>query len=178
MRLVESRFDMILLKHLSLSCVILFVVGYSNPDVTEQELIPDDTLITLERSICFGSCPDYKLTVAADGTVTFEGRQFVKTKGVAKGTISRKDLRNLIAAFDAAAYFSLHDKYATQEDGCPEVWTDNPSVITSIQINHKTKSISHYYGCQVGGGTSIYPNGLTYLETKIDQIVGTDKWIK
>ena len=160
-------------------CAIFLLTDYTNPpNLTQQVPIPDDTRITLERSICFGSCPDYKLTVAADGTVTFEGREYVKTKGIAKGTISREDLRNLIAAFDAASYFSLRDKYATREDGCPEVWTDNPSVITSIRINHKTKSVSHYYGCQAGDGTSIYPKGLTFLETKIDEIVGTAKWIK
>jgi hypothetical protein len=45
-------------------------------------------------------------------------------------------------------------------------------------MNGKTKTISHYYGCQTGRGTAIYPNGLTYLEAQIDRIVGTEQWIK
>lgn len=96
-----------------------------------------------------------------------------------KSSFSRRDdVASLIAAFEAASYFTLHDSYQTQRDGCPEVWTDNPTAITSIRINGKTKTVAHYYGCQTGRGTAIYPNGLTYLETQIDHIVATDKWIK
>jgi len=162
--------------HLLFSLLLSLVIVGSC--LAQEKPIPDDTLITLERTVCFGACPIYKLTISADGTVTFEGRQNVKVKGLAKSRINRDDLRNLIAAFEAASYFSLNDSYETQKDGCPEVWTDNPSAITSLRMNGKTKTISHYYGCQAGSGTSIYPNGLTYLETTIDQIVGTDKWIK
>ena len=146
--------------------------------LSPQQPIPSDTLITIKRTVCYGTCPDYTLTIAADGSVTFEGREYVKTKGTATSTISLETLRQLIAEFENTKYFSLNDRYESEKDGCPEVWTDNPSVITSVRINGKTKSISHYYGCQSGHGTSIYPNGLTLLETKIDQLVGTDKWIK
>ena len=162
--------------HLLVSSLLSLVIAGSC--LAQEKPIPDDALITLERTVCYGPCPIYKLTIIADGTVTFEGRQNVKVKGLVKSRINRDDLRNLIAAFEAASYFSLNESYETQKDGCPEVWTDNPSAITSIRMNGKTKRISHYYGCQAGGGTSIYPNGLTYLETKIDQIIGTDKWIK
>jgi hypothetical protein len=168
---------MALLKiHLLPSLLLPLLFGAS--PVPQEKPIPDDTLITLQRTVCFGACPDYKLTITADGTVTFEGREFVKVKRTVKGRISRDDLRSLIAAFEAASYFSLNDSYSTQKDGCPEVWTDNPTAVTSIRMNGKTKTISHYYGCQTGSGTSVYPNALTYLETQIDQIVGTEKWIK
>jgi hypothetical protein len=72
----------------------------------------------------------------------------------------------------------LGDKYTAEQDGCPEVWTDNPIAVTSIRMGGRSKSITHYYGCQENDGNSIYPKALTELETKIDQIVGTDRWIK
>lgn len=160
-------------------CLFLFVAGFSHPvKLSAQKPIPKDTLITLERTICYGSCPDYKLTIAADGTVTFEGRRFVKVRGIATGHISQEDLRKLIAEFDAVSYFSLRDSYKTQADGCPEVWTDNPQAITSIRMGGKSKKIVHYYGCEEDQGKSIYPKVLTELEAKIDQIAGTDKWSK
>lgn len=164
----------------SLFWLMLVVVGCGNgpAHLLPQQPIPADTLITLERSVCYGTCPDYKLTVSADGTVTFEGREYVKAKGVVKGSIPPEKLRQLIALFDEAKYFSLNDKYETEKDGCPEVWTDNPSVVTSIRINGKSKSVSHYYGCQDGRGALVYPKGLTILETQIDEIVGTQRWIK
>src|SRR6202171_787505 len=40
--------------------------------------------VTLERTVCFGTCPSYLVTITSDGTVTFEGRDFVKTKGTAR----------------------------------------------------------------------------------------------
>jgi hypothetical protein len=160
------------------SVIAIAVACQSAAYLAPQQPIPADTLITIKRTVCFGFCPDYTVTVAADGSVVFEGHQFVKTKGIAKSRISLETLRQLIAEFDKVKYFSLNDQYESRKDGCPEVWTDNPSVITSIRINGKTKSISHYHGCQDGTGTSIYPKDLTELETKIDELVGTDRWIK
>ena len=167
---------MVMKVQAAFSLLLSLFIGWSC--LAQEKPIPDDTLITLERTVCFGSCPIYKLTVDADGTVTFEGRRNVKVKGFVKDRLPRDDLRNLILAFEAASFFTLNDSYQTEKDGCPEVWTDNPTAITSIRMNHKTKTISHYYGCQTGRGTAIYPNGLTNLEAQIDKIVGTDKWIK
>jgi hypothetical protein len=165
------------MRLLLFSWLMVFVFGCHAPAyLPPQQPIPDDTLITLRRSVCYGTCPDYTVTIAADGTVTFEGRQFVKTKGIVKGTISRERVRQLIAEFDKTKYFSLNDKYETGKDGCPEEWTDMPTAVTSITMSGKSKSVSHYHGCQ--DGQSPYPKGLTDLEEQIDKIAGTERWIK
>jgi hypothetical protein len=140
-----------------------------------QQAIPDDTLITLERSPCFGTCPDYTVAISADGTVTFYGKDFVKTKGIAKATLTSENMRQLISEFDGAKYFSLKNKYETKEDGCPEEWSDHSVVSTSIKINGAAKSIYHYQGCK--DGQVIYPKELTTLEDRIDVIVGTNRWV-
>jgi hypothetical protein len=116
------------------------------------------------------------VTISADGKITFEGRQFVKTKGAAHGSITLEGLRQLLAEFDKARYFSLRDKYETETDGCPEYWTDNPTAVTSIRVNGKSKSISHYQGCR--DGEVAYPKALTELEDRIDQIVDSKQWIQ
>ena len=85
-------------------------------------------------------------------------------------------MQQIISEFEKADYFSLKNQYQTEKDGCPESWTDNPTVVTSITINGKTKSISHDYGCQEKN--SVYPKALTELESKIDEIAGTKQWIK
>src|SRR6266550_2811445 len=170
---------MALVKLTSLIGLLLVVVGSNDTAlILPQKSIPNDTFITLERSGCYGTFPIYKLAISADGTVTFEGRQFVKVKGIVKGNISLEKLRQLIAQFDKAKYFSLHDKYETAKDGCPDIWTDMPTAITSIRINRRVKSISHYHGCQIDPGQSPYPKRLTVLENQIDDIVGTQQWIR
>src|SRR4030081_2844013 len=66
-------------------------------------------LITLERGPCFGTCPIYKVTIASDGAVAFEGRNFVKTKGTATGQIKPEDFNLLVNEFQKTKYFDLDD---------------------------------------------------------------------
>jgi Domain of unknown function (DUF6438) len=157
--------------------LLLIVCAGGRAQSFSQPSIPKDTVITLSRTSCFGYCPTYKLTISADGAVTFEGRDYVKTKGTVKSRISRTQLQQLISEFKNANYFSLKDKYESEEDGCSTVWTDYPSATTSIRIDGKSKSILHYYGCHKDPGNAMYPKGLTELESKIDEIVGTERWI-
>ena len=151
------------------------LVSHVEPYSPPQKPIPPDALITLTRSECFGKCPDYTVSVTADGTVTFEGRKFVKTKGVAKDSVSLDAVRQLIAAFEDAGFFSLRDSYPSDEDKC-SYWTDHPSVRISLRLNGKTKSIYHYHGC-VDEARRTYPAGLTELEDRIDEVLGTQGWI-
>lgn len=37
-------------------------------------------VITLQRTVCYGSCPEYKLTIFSDGRVLYEGIRNVKKK--------------------------------------------------------------------------------------------------
>jgi len=143
--------------------------GYSDRTVIPQD-IPPDLKITLERTDCFGGCPVYKLTIIADGTVVFEGRRFVKQEGVTINSVSRERLKQLMAEFDRVKFFSLEDDYTETRLSCP---TDQPSAITSIRINGKSKTINHYLGCL----EPKVPKGLTELENKIDEIVNTAQWL-
>ena len=143
--------------------------GYSDRTVIPQD-IPPDLKITLERTECFGFCPVYKLTITADGAVVFEGRRFVKQEGVTINSVSRERLKQLMAEFDRVKFFSLEDDYSETRLSCP---TDQPSAITSIRINGKSKTINHYLGCL----EPKVPKGLTELENKIDEIVNTAQWL-
>ncbi|HZS43525.1 MAG TPA: DUF6438 domain-containing protein [Blastocatellia bacterium] len=159
---------------------VLLAVAFGGSISFSQNLqdIPKDLKITLERTICYGTCPSYILTISADGTVTFDGRQYTKQKGVVTGKINQDHVKQLIAEFDKAKYFSLKDRYQTQNDGCPEVWTDAPAVTTSFKANGRQKKIVHYLGCEEGNGKGVYPKLLHDLENKIDEIVGTEQWIR
>src|SRR6185436_18117635 len=68
-------------------------------------------VITLERTVCFGACPNYKLTIFSDGRVSYEGIRFVKKMGKATGRISRTKLHKLIMAFTSINYFDLPDSF-------------------------------------------------------------------
>jgi acetamidase/formamidase len=133
-----------------------------------------DDQITLERTACFGTCPVYQLTIKSDGSVTFDGKRFTKTTGIATGKISQSDFRALVSEFVNIYYFSLPDAYTPGTKECPDRITDMPSANTSIRLNGRAKTVTHYYGC----GSKGVLEKLTALETKIDEVAGTQKWIK
>ena len=176
------------------ACVSVWLVHrYSQPqivkpEVVEEPKVPSDTLITLERTGCYGSCPSYTLTISADGSVVFNAKAYwveenkarrVKESGVILSKVSREQLLQLTSEFEKANYFSLRDFYKEANE-CPGgIATDSPTVYTSFQINGRRKAISHYYGCVGEAGIfSIYPPELVNLETRVDEIVNTEQWMK
>lgn len=124
-------------------------------------------LATLERTACFGTCPVYRVTVYSDGRVEWEGREFVKVRGKAAGRLDAAGLRKLREAFAAARYFDLRGEF-----DCREV-TDNPSANTSFSDGTRSRAIRHYYGCSSPAGAA----ALTTLESRIDEIVGSARWV-
>ena len=136
--------------------------------------VPQDTLITLERTGCYGMCPIYKVSISADGAVVFEGKRFVKKVGTARAAISQDQIRELIVAFEKINYFELRDRYVKPDDGCKQWLTDHPSALTSITSNGKTKSVNHYYGCR---GLDLLKE-LESLEQAIDDAANSAQWIR
>jgi hypothetical protein len=147
--------------------LVLSILGCANnPSPTSQptENSFADLTITLERTVCHGTCPSYKLTIDGDGTVTYEGQEFVQVKGKQIASIGFDQIQELVSVFEAANFFSLQGNYTTQDV------TDSPSAITSIAINGRTKTVTHYYG------DNSAPQELFDLESKIDEITNSTQW--
>jgi hypothetical protein len=158
--------------------VSTLMLGASYSSVTMiQSNVPPDTVITLERTICYGSCPMYTLTVKADGSVSFQPK-YVEGRAIVSGemkrtSISRDKVKELLLQFAKADYFAFKDSYKLFDKECPESWTDHPSAITSLTINGKYKSVNHDYGCKGNIGL----DRLTELEKQIDEIANTKRWL-
>jgi hypothetical protein len=73
------------------SCAsIWFMQRYSQSQqlvskVPPEPKVPSDTLITSQRTGCYGTCPSYTLTIAADGSVIFNATQFWVGEGETGG---------------------------------------------------------------------------------------------
>lgn len=150
----------------------------ASPPPPAPASIPSDTIITLERTVCYGQCPSYKITIFADGTVIYEGRKFVKTMGEVRSKLNQEELRQLVSEAERISYFSLKDRYETFEDGCGSYATDGPFYNTSIQMNGKRKAIRHYSGCNEKDMKTPYPPGLAEFEQDIDETVNSRQWVK
>jgi len=163
------------MRTLKIILVIPFIFCWSLWDNDAQQ-IPADTIIRLEQTDCFFTCPAYVVTISADGLVTFEGKANVKVLGKAQSRISVEKVQALVAAFLKVKFFSLRDHYNSAEDGCQISDGDTSSSIISIVIGGRSKSVSHYHGCFPKKKHLL--DGLISLEEQIDDVVNTDQWIE
>ena len=132
---------------------------------TLSETDLENAVITLDQGPSFGSCPGYRLTLRGDGTVVYEADDFVKGKRVERKKIPQAKVRELIAEFVAAGYFSLRESYSQMDCTC-QSW-----ITTSITIGNVQKSITRY------SGDLSAPKALCDLENKIDEIANSAQWV-
>lgn len=150
---------------------LLFAV--SNSSVSHlsayAEFFAADTLIQMERTVCFGTCPSYELTIHGNRSVVFEGKEFVAHKGTKEGKISRENLNQLLKLINEINYMKI-----PSDPKCESWATDMPSVFLTIEIGDERNSITHYKGCRGFENE----DELNRLEAAIDSLAGVNKWVK
>ncbi len=133
-----------------------------------------NVVITLERGMCYGECPIYQIRITGDGRVSYHGKMFVETQGNRARKIPLAEVRNLVAVFEKAGYFSIGDfTYQNcQRDRCSKGYMhDSPSATTSITIRGKTHRVKHDSGCYCA------PQALFDIEAAIDKASQADRWV-
>lgn len=130
----------------------------------------DTTLVTLERTPCFGACPVYTVSISGDGAVRFVGTRFTAHIGEASAEIAPAEVTNLVEELRRGGYFELADAYVADAPGCGRYATDSPTVITSVDANGVRKEVRHDYGCGEA------PAVLAGLERRIDEVAGSGRW--
>ncbi|HXQ34312.1 MAG TPA: DUF6438 domain-containing protein, partial [Anaerolineales bacterium] len=102
----------------SLIFILILVIGLSisacapitdSSNATPTENTFSDLVITMERTVCRGTCPAYKLTIEGNGTVIYEGQDFVQVKGKQTAGLSPAQIQDLVSAFEQAKFFTLTD---------------------------------------------------------------------
>ena len=124
------------MKRLSMVSTLILISALACSAQTQSAQDKDQiTEVTLERTSCFGTCPDYKVTLQRDGTIIYEGRRFVQMMGTYKGEAYGFD--RLVKLILAQKYFDMKDDYSRPI-------TDMPSAITSVVRAGKRKTIVDY----------------------------------
>jgi hypothetical protein len=127
---------------------------------------PDSKVdITLMRSMCFGRCPVYKVSVGTSGIV-FDGEAYVAAQGRHTDTVDPDAVRALARKFVEADFYSMRDKYVAGV-------TDNPTYTLSVDIDGHKKRVVDYVGQWVG-----MPAVIIELENDVDALANTERWIK
>lgn len=119
------------------------------------------TLVTLERREFWGGGPWYRVSIANDGTTSWEGNfALEQIPRVAK--LSPLQLERLRAAFDDAKYFELEGDFACRG------LSDLAIVTTSYSDGARSQTIKHDRGCRRPAGL----DRLNALEARLEEILG------
>ncbi|MBL8544399.1 MAG: hypothetical protein JNJ63_11390 [Hyphomonadaceae bacterium] len=121
--------------------------------------------ITLQRTPCFGFCPDYTVTITGEGDVRYVGRRFVNVVGERHASIPRADVERLLQRFDAIGFDRLRDEYRAQV-------TDLPTNTITLTRNGRTKRVVDYGGTGAG-----MPVAVRELQAEIDRVAQTAQWV-
>lgn len=141
----------------------LFACAPVEPAPAQPESTP--VLITLNRTVCFGFCPDYTVTISGDGEVRYTGRRFVNVVGERTAAIPRADVERLIARFDAIGFDQLQDAYRANV-------SDHPTITIVLERDGRRKVVVDY-----AGGNAGMPATVRELQDEIDRVAGTAQWV-
>jgi hypothetical protein len=150
--------------------VITLAIGLVQAAVPKQADVPPDTVIQLERTSCFGSCPVYTVTIDARGAVTYVGKQFVRVVGRRTAQIAPSAVARLLSRAQEIRFFDMRDEYKVihNPDGTITTVTDLPTQIVTITVNGRTKRVDDYVAA---------PETLEPFEREIDEAAGTKRWV-
>lgn len=141
-----------------------------------------DVTITLQRTACLGSCPDYTVTIDGKGNVRFATRvaegpgaadvhrayspdDGVLMPGVHIDSIDKQRVRDLVEQFRAANFFALKDKYFAPIN-------DSSSYVLTFRAGTNIKRVVDHVGEKAG-----MPASVSALEDAVDRAAGTARWI-
>lgn len=158
-------------------CLILVLISSllsscGDPNSLQVEFTePDDILIRLSRTQCYGSCPVYTVEVTSSGEVRFTGYRYVEALGLHIEKIPAEAVTALAKEISNSGFMEI-----TQEevDECPSFGTDSPTALLKVQIGSTKNTIKHYLGCF---GKPVHTT-LWQLGQRVDETLNTSIWIK
>jgi hypothetical protein len=169
---LRKSFAVVLFVVISSLAAVKTASAYQSSQAPDLTSLSDADLkavtIRFERTLCYGSCPAYTVTIHGDGRVEYAGKQYVKTTGNQKGRIEPAAIKALVAEFARAKFLALPD-YSEEKCACRRC-TDMPSAVTEISVGGVTHRVDHYYGCGCA------PKALFELESAIDKAVNSEQW--
>jgi hypothetical protein len=152
----------------------------SNPDARESPSGPVADSIVLERSMCFGTCPAYRLRLSQAGEIHFESRNPGEGGRTASDTITAATLPFLISRARAVGFFDLPQEIASDSVLCRDRATDHPTVVISVFTKDGIQRVRDYHGCFETTEHGVLPQirRLRLFESEIDSVLQSTRWVR
>jgi hypothetical protein len=136
--------------------------------------------IVLERSMCFGTCPAYRLRVSDSGEVRFQSRNPGEDDRRAGDTVAATTFPALISKAKSIGFFDLPSKIVGDTVLCRVAETDAPTVVITVFTKAQTKRVEDYLGCfETVARKPLQPIvRLRAFEVEIDSALGSSRWVR
>lgn len=134
-----------------------------------------DTGIRLSETPCFGSCPEYTITVYPNEFYELDSGRFTKNPGQnSTGTLPAGSFAAANTALQAANFNSLPTDVTQGSPACGnQVATDLPTAIIAETTIAGTRTVTYYPGCMQAPDKAVLDNLVAGLRTafRIDSLV-------
>ena len=86
-----------------------------------QTEVPDNFSLSLERTLCFGRCPAYKVEINPAGEVTYEAVRFAPDSSLVPRQLKKRELKELVWLIRQADLSQYQDRYDAEVSDLPSV---------------------------------------------------------
>ena len=135
--------------------------------------------IVLERTVCYGTCPAYRLRLSDAGEIYFASRNPGDEGRAALDTMPVTTLPLLISKARAAGFFELPQSIARDSVLCRDQATDHPTATITVFMKDATKTVEDYHGCFETTEHEVLPRieRLRSFEDEIDSVLKSSRWV-
>lgn len=136
--------------------------------------------IVIERSVCYGTCPAYRLRLSNAGEIYFISRNPGDEGRTAVDTMPATTLPLLISGARAAGFFELPQDIVRDSVLCRDNATDHATVTVSVFLKDATKTVQDYHGCFETREHGVLPRieTLRSFENEIDSVLRSSRWVR
>ena len=116
-------------------CVLIFCSACNLKSIsTNNKNLTQDPLITMQRTACYGTCPQYEISIYANGLIKYNGKAFVDRLSCFQSLLNSRIIIDITLYLESINFFQLDTAYLS-------AITDIPSVITEVNFNNKTHKV-------------------------------------
>ncbi|MFT6827873.1 MAG: hypothetical protein ACJA2S_005151 [Cyclobacteriaceae bacterium] len=144
------------MKGLIIILIVSSLLGCKAGQVTQG----DSLIISMKKTPCMGTCPDFDINIYKNGFVELDARQNLDLNGKFTSNVSTESLNELIGKFEENNFGSFQDSYTSNK-------TDLPTTFITYQKEGFKKKIEDYDGA---------PTALKDLEKAVAALIAELKW--
>jgi hypothetical protein len=140
--------------------VFLGLVVFGSSSCKKKENAQSTALIELRKTVCYGTCPIYQMTINGSGEMTFNGERFTDKIGNFTKTLNEEETKSIFTTLESFQWLQFKDRYPAQV-------SDLPSTIIHFRYKDIDKTI-----VIIGE----HPAILDVIDDKLSNMANSDGW--